>query len=127
MTYGAAAYQTDAVTTAGPERLVLMLFDGAIAAVASAERHLSDPTEAAPEAAHRSLTKAQDIVLELQMSLDHDAGGAIAASLDALYGYCLDQLVGANLAKDAAPLRPVTQVLGELREAWAGALRGVGA
>ncbi len=119
----AARYQTDAVTTAAPQQLVLMLYDGAIAAVEGARRQLSGDPGAEPEAAHRSLTKAQDIVLELQMSLDHEAGGPIAASLDALYGFCLDRLVAANIGKDPEPLGGVAAVLVELRDAWSGALR----
>ncbi len=119
----AARYRTDAVTTAGPQQLVLMLYEAAIASVQGAQRHLADGPGAAPEAAHRSLTKAQDIVLELQMSLDHDAGGPIATSLDALYGFCIDRLVAANLGKDPGPLGGVAAVLTELRDAWSAALR----
>ena len=110
-------YQAGAVNTAGPGQLVLMLFDGSLTAIARAARALE--TEAVDiDLAHRELTRAQDIVLELQLSLDHDAGGAIAKSLDSLYAFCLDRLVAANVSKDPQPLASVTKVLNELRDAW---------
>ena len=124
--HGAEGYRTQAVTTAGPAQLVLMLFDGALTAIEKAGRALTEPGTAA-DAAHVELTRAQDIVLELQMSLDHEVGGAISMSLDALYGYCLEQLVEANLAKSSAPLAPVAQIIGEIRDAWAGAMTTAGA
>ena len=129
--YGAAGYRAQAVTTAGPAQLVLMLFDGALTAIEKARRALTD-TELTDRAGagvtvHVELTRAQDIVLELQMSLDHEVGGAISASLDSLYGYCLDQLVAANLAKSSEPLTPVAHIIREIRDAWAGAMTQAGA
>ncbi len=117
----AGLYREAAVTTAGPAQLVALLYDGALAAIGCARRHL-DGDRPDPEAAHRELTRAQDILVELQMSLDHGAGGGISSSLDALYDFCLDRLVAANLAKDTRPLQPVTTVLLELRDAWNGAV-----
>ncbi len=126
----AAAYGTDAsraqsVTTAGPAQLVLMLFEGALTAIDRACRAIT--TTDTGDEAHVELTRAQDIVLELQMSLDHEVGGAIAASLDALYGYCLEQLLKANLAKSREPLAPVAHVIREIRDSWAGAMNAAGA
>jgi flagellar protein FliS len=111
------AYRAQAVETAGPVQLVMMLYDGALGAIATAERALT--SERALDAAHRELIRAQDIVTELMLALDHDRGGDIAAGLAIIYDYCLDRLMKANLAKDAAPLAEVTSSLSSLREAWA--------
>jgi len=62
--------------------------------------------------------KAQRIVTELRVTLDHGRGGAIAANLDALYGFCLRTLVDANLSKDPSKLTPASDVLRSLRDAW---------
>ncbi len=115
---GTNPYQVESVNTAGPAQLVLMLFDGSLAAISRAAAALAAPGPTSIDIAHRELTRAQDIVLELQLSLDHEAGGQIARSLDGLYSFCLERLVAANVAKDPQPLATVSHVLNELRESW---------
>lgn len=115
-------YATDAVATAGPAQLVLMLYDGALAAIGRARQAaLASERIGAHEAVNRELQRAQDIVTELQVTLDHELGGPIAANLWSLYDFCLDRLVTANVSKDLSDLPPVERVLGELREGWATA------
>ena len=111
-----SSYQTQAAMTATPGGLVLMLFDGALAAIGKSEAALTGDQDL--ETAHRELTRAQDIVAELHVSLDYDAGGQIAASLGGLYQFCIDQLVTANLAKDPTLLPPVAKILADLRTAF---------
>jgi len=112
-------YRAGAVSTAQPAQLVTMLYDAAIAAVNRAGAALDGPATAdSVTRAHDELTRAQDIVLELQLSLDHDRGGEIAGSLDQLYDFCLDRLVAANTSKSAVLLPAVSSVLAELRDAW---------
>ena len=126
----AQAYVTDSVGTAGPAQLVLALYDGALGAIQRAAVLMAPgDEEAAParlapgtiEAVHKQLLKAQRIVTELRVTLDHERGGSIAANLDSLYGFCLRLLVEANLSKDPQNLAPVLEVLRGLREAWAAA------
>jgi flagellar protein FliS len=118
-------YQSDAIATAGPAQLVLMLFDGALTAMTRARAALVETSAEMREAAHRELQRCQDIVWELRMSLDRERGGAIAANLGSLYDYCLTQLVQANVSKDASKLDIVEEVLGDLRGAWAEACCGL--
>lgn len=113
------AYQSQAVGTAGPLQLVLMLYDRALAAIARSEWALKNAGQGSIELAHKELTRAQDIVTELMLSLDHDNGGEISASLNAIYEFCLERLTQANLNKDASSLPFVTKSLTDLREAWA--------
>jgi flagellar protein FliS len=68
--------------------------------------------------AHTELVRAQDIVVELRGSLNHEAGGDIATQLAALYDYCYRQLVAANVKKDPAPAREVLGILHDLGTAW---------
>ncbi len=110
------AYLKSAIETASPERLVLALYDGAIAATTRASEVLEGRRD--PEGAHRELVRAQSIVLELRMALDLDRGGDIAANLASLYAFCLGRLIRANVAKDPGPLEAVLRVLQELRDAW---------
>jgi flagellar protein FliS len=113
------AYQSQAVGTAGPLQLVLVLYDRALAAIARSEWALRHKESDSIELAHKELTRAQDIVTELMLSLDHDKGGEISSSLNAIYEFCLDRLTHANVNKDATALPFVTKSLTDLREAWA--------
>jgi flagellar protein FliS len=118
-------YQSDAIATAGPAQLVLMLFDGALTSVIRARSALLDGGPQVHEIAHKELQRSQDIIWELRMSLDGERGGVIAQSLGSLYDYCLTQLVQANISKDATKLDIVEEVIGDLRGAWAEACCGL--
>lgn len=112
-------YQTQSVSTAGPAQLVSMLYDRALVAIARS-RQCSEQTggPGALETMNHELQRAQDIVTELRVALDHEQGGQIAANLDALYDFCLDLLIRANVTKDVSGLGPVERTLRDLREAW---------
>ena len=120
----AQAYVTDSIVTAGPAQLVLALYDGALGAIERARAMLvigAHDAHSGIEAVHTQLVKAQRIVTELRVTLDHERGGDIARNLDALYEFCLRTLVDANLAKDSTKLTPASDVLRSLRETWAQA------
>lgn len=114
--YSQHVYQSQAVETAGPAQLVLMLFDGALAAVTRARL-----SGGAIETINRELQKAQAIVTELRVTLDLSRGGVIAANLASLYDYCLELLVTANMSKDLDGLDPVELILRDLRDSWEAA------
>lgn len=104
------------IMSASPHQLVLMLFDGALAAIARA-RHAMSRGEIAEKGA--AITKAIDILGSgLKASLDFEQGGELAARLAALYDYMGDRLFHANLKNDEAALEEVQRLLGELRSAW---------
>lgn len=111
-------YRTQAVTTASPAQLVAMLYQGALTAITVAEQALTGEGRGDAELVHRELVRAQDIVTELTLSLDHEQGGEIARNLASLYEFCSERLVRANLHKDAELLPAVRHTLGDLSEAW---------
>src|SRR5882724_2629164 len=99
-------YRSNAVLTASPGQLVLMLFDGALKAMALA-REAFDRAEEDPrriEAINHQLLKAQNILHELQNGLNLEAGGEFAKTLHRLYDYHTRRLFEANLRKDPAPV-----------------------
>lgn len=106
-----------AVETADPHRLVLMLFDGAMAAVSLGRIQMQDGRIPEKGAA---ISKAIDLITNgLRASLDMESGGDLAERLAALYEYMAQRLLFANLKNNVAALDEVSELLGSLREAWA--------
>lgn len=104
------------VESATPVQLVLMLFGGAIAAIASAEHHLHLKNIAAKG---KAISQAISIIDGgLRASLDPSVGGELAQNLSGLYQYMGRRLLHANLKDDAAALEEVRQLLLQLRGAW---------
>ena len=113
-----ATYQSQAVGTAGPGQLVIMLYDGALAAIAKSRTAMETGGRDTIELVNKELTRAQNIITELQLSLDHERGGQIARNLSDIYDFCLAALTQANLAKEAGNLDVVSGHLNGLREAF---------
>jgi len=111
------SYTRQAVLTATPAQLVLMLFDGAITAIGKARFAHAQGYESI-EIVNRELQRVQAIVDELHLSLDQDNGQPIAGNLALLYAHCQGQLLQANVTKDLVYLDSVENTLSELREAW---------
>lgn len=113
--YSQIGVQTGAMS-ASPHRLIVMLFDGARTAIAKATFHM----EAGDiPAKGNAISKAIDIIVNgLNAVLDHEAGGEIAADLEALYDYMVRRLMHANLRNDAALLTEVDSLLANLASAW---------
>ena len=108
-------YLEQQISTATPAMLTAMLFDGL---VASALRAV-DALEAGQAAtARRSLLRAQEIVLELRSSLNHDAGGELSRNLDRLYEFVYHKLIKASVSNDLAGLRAAIDIVSSLRDSW---------
>lgn len=122
---GQAAYRLQAVSTASPAQLVVMLYDRAIAAVVTSDEALREGGTERVETAHFELTRAQDILTELTVSLDRERGGMLAVQLAAIYDWCQRVLMDANVRKNPAGLPAIADHLGQLREAFATAARGL--
>lgn len=104
------------VRDASSSRLVVMIYDDAIAALDTAAQAAID---GAIEDRFNAVSTADQLVLELQTSLDTEHGGEIAANLEQLYGFVRSQLPLINLKNDPQPARNAIGVLKPLRDAWA--------
>lgn len=113
-------YRQQQVTTASPDKLLLMLYDGALRFCRQAQKALGDENM---NEAHTFLTKAQKIIEELMVTLNMDY--EIAHNLYSLYDYLYRRLVEANLKKDLAIIEEVVGFLTELRQAFAEAAASV--
>lgn len=104
-----------AVSTANPVQLVVLLYEGAISAIASAKGEM-ERRNIAQKA--QFINKAIDIIEGLRNALEFSQGGDIAISLNDLYLYMVQRLSTANLKNDPAILDEVTSLLRELLGAW---------
>jgi flagellar protein FliS len=119
-TAGYAQYRAVTTQTATPGTLLLQLYQAAIKNIGQARLAIEHGNTAG---AHTHIMRTQDIVTELQRTLDHARGGEIAQRLDELYRYMRGRLVVANVQKDAAPLDEVQSLLRQLLGAWQVAVR----
>lgn len=103
------------VESATPHRLIQMLLEGALEKINLARGYMQRG-ETAMKGTH--ISWAISIIDGLRMSLDKEAGGEIAANLDALYDYMGRRLVEANLHNDEAILNEVSGLLIEIKSAW---------
>jgi flagellar protein FliS len=119
----AHAYRRNAILSAGPGQLILMLFDGALRFMNMAVAGFDETNPVRRiEMIHNNIVKTQMILDELQGSLDIAKGGDFARRMSALYGFMGGQLRKANLRKDPAPINVVIGMLGGIRQSWADML-----
>ncbi len=109
------AYQKVAVNTVDQRKLIVMLYDGAIKFLGQAVENLH---AAQHYEAHTNMIRGKSIIAELLASLNMEQGGDIAANLQRLYAYMFNELIEANLHKDAERINRVISLLKELRVAW---------
>jgi flagellar secretion chaperone FliS len=107
-------YLQDSISTASPAKLLLMLYDRLVLDLMQGETALRDGNR---EEAHERITHAQEIVIELQVSLDVEAWSG-APGLANLYGWLLTELIGANIARDADRVAACRALVEPLRDAW---------
>lgn len=112
-------YQQTQITTASPEQLLIMLYDGALRFLGQARQSL----EAGQQLPKReAVSKAMSIISYLADTLDHQAGWDHSEELDGLYGFMLRELTKVNLANDPAALTVVEDLLTGLRDTWGEAI-----
>jgi flagellar protein FliS len=114
------SYRQVATRTASPGQLVLMLYEGAIRFLERAQAgfQLEDPVEY-HTTINNNLLRAQDIIRELDSSLNVAEGGELALQLHRLYDYFDRVLLEANLRKNPAGIGEVVERITVLRDAWA--------
>lgn len=125
----ARIYRANSVLTATPGQIVLMLYDSALGALASAREAFALPPRDLHryETINRHLRRAQRIITELKNTLNFEVGGDVAPTLYRLYEYYNRRILEANMKKEIEPIREVEHLLGDLRDAWAEMLKHPGA
>jgi flagellar protein FliS len=104
------------VSAADPHKLIAMLYQGALLAIANAKNGILRKDVPAKCA---SISKAIMIIDDgLNASLDKSVGGDLAHNLSSLYSYMSTRLLQANINNDMAALDEVTRLLNDLKGAW---------
>ena len=105
-------YQTNNITTATPEKLMVMLFDGAIqflqkAKTAIEEKNLQERAS--------NIEGARKIIRELMRTIDLENGNDVSKSLFRLYNRMAMKLIKANVSKNIDLIDEVLEDLSNIR------------
>ena len=108
-------YQKTKILTASPEQLQLMLYDGVIRFCEQARETIQAKKI---EESYLLLSKAEKIVLELCHSMREDLDPDTCSKMKALYMFCYERLVAANLKKEIPLLEEALDILRHMRQTW---------
>lgn len=115
-------YKTTSVQSASREKILLMLYEGAIkftklAIKAAEEKKIADRG--------MNIGRSFDIIMELNNTLDHKVGGEVANQLEQLYMFMMEQYTKANITGDPEPLRSNLKLLQTLYDGWVQAVEKI--
>lgn len=107
------AYENNAVTTASPGELTLMLYNGCLKFINLAKKAI---VENNIQEKNTNLQKAQKIIQELMVTLNMDF--EVSKNLMSLYDYLNRRLIEANVKNDIAILEEVEGFVADFRDTW---------
>ncbi len=122
MSYGLGAYKKTSVQTASKEQILLMLYQ---AAIKNCKKAVEAIEQGNVQKKGEHIGKLQDIVIELNNSLDFEVGGDVARELASLYDYVLYSSTQANIKIEKEPLEGCLRVLKTLYDGWAQAIKSL--
>jgi flagellar protein FliS len=115
MLKAAKAYFQTQVTTTTQGDLLILLYDGAIKYLNQAKASMAQRDYAGKG---MLISRAMDVISELDESLNPEKGGELAANLHQLYFYCNTRLLRANLEMKPEKIDEVIRILDSLRDAF---------
>jgi len=108
-------YLRNAVLTATPEQLQLMLYDGAIRFASQGREAILSKN---PEVCYERFSRAQKIILQLEAGLNHDVNPELCRQMAALYNFIYRRLIDASIHKDVQAADDALRILHDQRETW---------
>lgn len=113
MNNAANAYKNNAINTASPAELTLMLYEGAIKfcniALGAMEKNDIMKTS-------ENIIKAEKIIMEFRSTLDFKY--PVAKEFERVYDYIYRRLIDANIKKDPEILTDALKYIREMRDTW---------
>lgn len=112
-------YQKTQVTTSTPEKILIMLYDGALNFTKIAREKLIKGDRPGKGL---YISKSQAIVAELMNTLNHEVAPVIARDLERLYIYMIDEYIAANISNNPIHLDNIIRVMSTMRDTWVEAV-----
>ncbi len=112
----ARAYFNTKVSTTTQEEIVVLLYEAAIKFLEQAKIKIREKDY---QEKGNSISKALDIIAELDASLNAEKGGELAQNLHAMYMFCQTRLLMANLKMDITIIDEVINMLKGVGSAFA--------
>lgn len=107
------AYRQNAVNTATPGELTLMLYDGCLKFIRLAKEAINNNDI---QAKNTNIQKAQNIITELMVTLDMKY--EISKQMMPLYDFVRRKLIEANVKNSLQSLEEAETIVKEFRETW---------
>jgi len=115
----ALRYQQVQTSTSTPGEILLALYEGLFRFLKGSKLCFENKQLVR---GRELLLKSHAIISELLLALDHPKAPELCAQLEAIYEYCLSQILQANLKTDANLIGDILRVLTPLRDAWVEAV-----
>ena len=116
----AKIYRQNAIKTASPAKLTLMLYDAAVRFCDTAiDTMENDPKNI--QKINDNMKKAEDAIVELRMGLDMNV--PVAKDFDNVYDYIYRRLVEGNMQKDSEIVKEALKHIKKMRETWKEVMR----
>lgn len=115
-------YRQVQVTTSSPEKLLLMVYGGAIKFLKKAKILMGKGQN---DKAYLYILKAIAALVELISTLNHQESPEIAGALKKLYVYSMERLRYSIQSGEPGPIDEVVEILSELKASWEEAFGGV--
>lgn len=112
------AYQRNAILTASKPELTLMLYEGAIKFCNIGIMAIEKKNY---EKANNNLKKAQAIIMELRVTLDHKY--PVWEDFERVYDYIYRRLIEGNIHKDIEVVEDALKYIREMRDTWKEVMR----
>jgi flagellar protein FliS len=108
-----ATYKQNALKTASPGELTLMLYNGCLKFMKQAEKAMGAEQT---EARNTAITKAQNIIRELMVTLKTDS--ELGMNMMRMYDFTLNRLIDANVKNDLQALKEAEDIVVQFRDTW---------
>lgn len=122
MSNGYSKYKKTSIESASKEKILLMLYEGAIRFIKQAkEANQNKDIKGRGE----MIGRAYDIVMELASSLDFKVNSGVATNLEQLYIYIMEELTRANITGQEKHLDNSLKILNILYDGWVKAVESI--
>lgn len=116
----AKIYRQNAIKTASPAKLTLMLYDAAVRFCDTAIETMENDKKNIQKI-NDYMKKAEDAIIELRMGLDMNV--PVAKEFDTVYDYIYRRLIEGNMQKDPEIVKEALKHIKNMRDTWKEVMR----